>query len=152
MGRPLLVVGSGPQRAELERLSGSNITWAGWAAADQLRRFYGECRALIFPGEEDAGITPLEAQASGRPVVAFGKGGALETVVSLEEYQAGKSTFFSGVFFPEQTEEALIEAVERLEAHAPELDREKIRAHALTFDREVFKRKIREKILEKMGI
>ncbi|MCU0578286.1 MAG: glycosyltransferase [Desulfobacterota bacterium] len=152
LGRPLLIVGSGPQRAELERLSGSNITWAGWAAADQLRRFYGECRALIFPGEEDAGITPLEAQASGRPVVAFGKGGALETVVSLEEYQAGKSNFFSGVFFPEQTEEALIEAVERLEAHAPELDREKIRAHALTFDREVFKRKIQEKILEKMGI
>jgi glycosyltransferase involved in cell wall biosynthesis len=151
LGRPLIIVGSGPQRAELERLSGDNITWAGWAEAEDLRRYYGECRGLIFPGEEDAGITPVEAQACGRPVVAYGKGGALETVVSLDDYQTGGSEFFSGVFFPEQTEDALIAAVERLEAHAGELDRVKIRAHALTFDREVFKQKIREKILEKLG-
>ncbi|MBI5584321.1 MAG: glycosyltransferase [Deltaproteobacteria bacterium] len=151
LGRPLVIVGSGPQRAELERQSGSNIIWAGWADAARLKRYYGECRALIFPGEEDAGITPVEAQASGRPVVAFGKGGALETVVSLDDYLGGRRDFFSGVFFPEQTADALIQAVERLENHASGLDREKIRAHALTFDREVFKQKIQEKILEKLG-
>jgi glycosyltransferase involved in cell wall biosynthesis len=152
LGKPLVIVGSGPQREELERQSGDNITWVGWAEAEQLRRYYGECRALIFPGEEDAGITPVEAQASGRPVVAFEKGGALETIVPLDDYRAGRSDFFSGVFFPEQTAEALIQAVERLEAHLPELDREKIRAHALTFDREVFREKIIRRIMEKMGL
>ena len=148
--RPLVVVGTGPQREELERQSGSHIRWVGWAEPEQLKRYYGECRALIFPGEEDAGITPVEAQASGRPVVAFGKGGALETVVSLDDYLEGRRDFFSGVFFPEQTEESLVRAVERLEAHGAYLDPRRIRTHALTFDREVFKEKIQGKILEKI--
>jgi glycosyltransferase involved in cell wall biosynthesis len=152
LARPLVIVGTGPQEAELKKISGGQIHWVGWADPDRLKKYYGECRALIFPGEEDAGITPVEAQASGRPVVAFGKGGALETVVPLEDFQKGKSDFFSGVFFREQTEESLIEAVESLEAHAAELDPRKIRAHALNFDREVFKKKIQNKIREKMGL
>ena len=151
MGRPLVIVGTGPQRAELEKRSGNRIQWVGWASPEQLKKFYRECRALIFPGEEDAGITPVEAQASGRPVVAFGKGGALETVVSLDDYRSGRSDFFSGVFFSEQTEESLIDAVERLERQAADLNPQKIRAHALTFDREVFKKKIEDKNKGKVG-
>jgi glycosyltransferase involved in cell wall biosynthesis len=94
----------------------------------------------------------LEAQASGRPVIAFGKGGALETIVPLEDYLEGKRDFFSGIFFPEQTEEALIEAVGKLETQAYRLNPEKLRAHALTFDRQVFKERMIQKISEKIRL
>ena len=116
--KPLVVVGTGPLMAALQKESGKNISWLGWQPEENLKKLYGECKALIFPGEEDAGITPLEAQASGRPVVAFGRGGALETVVPLEDYLEGRKDFFGGVFFQEQTETSLIEAVEMLEQHA----------------------------------
>jgi len=148
--KPLVVVGTGPLMASLQKESGKNISWLGWQPAENLKKLYGECRTLIFPGEEDAGITPLEAQASGRPVVAFGRGGALETVVPLEEYLDGRKDFFSGTFFQEQTETALMEAVERLEQHAHLLNPSKIRNHALQFDREVFKERIIQSISEKI--
>ncbi len=148
--KSLIIVGTGPLMDSLKKESGKNITWLGWQPNENLKKLYGECRALIFPGEEDAGITPLEAQASGRPVVAFGRGGALETVVPLEEYLEGRRDFFSGIFFQEQTETALLEAVERLEAHAHLLDPVKMRNHALQFDREVFKDRIIRTISEKI--
>lgn len=149
--KPLVVVGTGPLMASLQKESGKNIVWLGWQSAENLKKLYGECRALIFPGEEDAGITPLEAQASGRPVVAFGRGGVLETVVPLEDYLEGGKDFYSGVFFQEQTETSLIEAVERLEQHAHLLNPVKIRAHALQFDREVFKERMVQTITEKLN-
>jgi glycosyltransferase involved in cell wall biosynthesis len=151
MQKPLIIVGTGPLKTELQRLSGKTVSWLGWQTPEELKRLYGGCRAFVFPGEEDAGITPLEAQASGRPVVAFGRGGALETVVSLSEFLVGRKDFFSGVFFPEQTEESLIRAVDDLETHTHRLNPEKIRAHALTFDRQVFKERIIKTILEKLG-
>jgi glycosyltransferase involved in cell wall biosynthesis len=150
MKKKLLVVGTGPQMAALRKEAGETVTFLGWQSAENLKRLYGECRALIFPGEEDAGITPLEAQASGKAVVAYGRGGVLETVIPLDDYQAGKSPFFSGVFFNEQTEEALIEAVERLERHAHLLDPVKMREHACRFDREVFKERMMRTISEKL--
>ncbi len=148
--KPLVVVGTGPLMAALQKESGKNISWLGWQPEESLKKLYGECKALIFPGEEDAGITPLEAQASGRPVVAFGRGGVLETVVPLEDYLEGRNDFFGGVFFQEQTESALIEAVEELERHAHLLNPSRIRAHALQFDREVFKERIIRTIIEKL--
>jgi glycosyltransferase involved in cell wall biosynthesis len=150
--KPLWIVGTGPLMASLQKESGRTISWLGWQSNENLKKLYGECRALVFPGEEDAGITPLEAQASGRPVIAFGRGGALETVVPLTDYQEGRRDFFSGVFFEEQTEGSLIEAVERLDQHAHLLNPEKIRDHALTFDREVFKNRMIQTISEKMQI
>ncbi len=152
MKKPLVIVGTGPLMNALQKVSGKTIRWLGWQEEENLKKLYGECRALIFPGEEDAGITPLEAQASGRPVIAFGRGGALETVVPLDDYLAGKRDFFSGIFFPEQTEESLIQAVQELDARAHLLIPEKIRAQALTFDRQVFKEKIIKSILEKIGL
>jgi glycosyltransferase involved in cell wall biosynthesis len=149
--KPLVVVGTGPLMAALQKESGKNISWLGWQPAENLKKLYGECRALIFPGEEDAGITPLEAQASGRPVVAFGRGGVLETVVPLEDYLEGRKDFFGGVFFQEQTETSLIEAVERLERHAHLLNPVKIRSYALQFDREVFKERMIQTIFEKLN-
>ena len=151
MQKPLVIVGSGPLMASLQQESGKTISWLGWQPNENLKQLYGECRALIFPGEEDAGITPLEAQASGRPVVAYGRGGVLETVIPLDEYLEGRKDFFGGVFFQEQTEASLIEAVERLEKHAHLLNPAKMRAHALTFDRQVFKERIIKTILAKLG-
>jgi glycosyltransferase involved in cell wall biosynthesis len=148
--KPLVIVGTGPLMAGLQKESGKNISWLGWQPEENLKNLYGDCKALIFPGEEDAGITPLEAQASGRPVVAFGRGGVLETVVPLEDYLEGRKDFFSGVFFQEQTETSLIEAVEKLEEHAHLLNPVKIRAHALQFDREVFKERMIRTIMEKL--
>jgi len=149
--KPLRVAGSGPLLASLQKESGRNISWLGWQSNENLKQLYGECLALIFPGEEDAGITPLEAQASGRPVVAYGRGGVLETVVPLEAYLEGRTDFFSGVLFQEQTETALREAVARLEKHAHLLNPARIRDHALQFDREIFKERILQTIIQKLN-
>ncbi len=152
LNKPLVIVGTGPLKTQLQGMAGKNITWLGWQEGKDLRKLYGQCRALIFPGEEDAGITPLEAQVSGRPVVAFGRGGALETVVPLEDYLEGRKDFFSGIFFPEQTEDALGEAIERLEEQAHLLNPDKIRTHGLRFDREIFKERIIQSIIEKIKL
>ena len=92
------------------------ITFLGWQPDMVVRDYYRRCEALIFPGEEDFGIVPVEAQACGKPVIAFGKGGVLETVVPLNgaalDETANRSP--TGVFFYEPAVEALCEAVERL--------------------------------------
>jgi glycosyltransferase involved in cell wall biosynthesis len=93
-GKRLVVIGDGEQMPLLLKIAGASVTLMGWQSEDVLRDKYARCRALIFPGEEDFGIVPLEAMASGRPVIAFGRGGALETVID------GKT----GIFFHEQTE------------------------------------------------
>lgn len=103
MNRPLKIVGIGSERTALERLAGPSIEFLGWQSDAQLLALYRNCHCLVFPGEEDFGIVPLEAQACGRPVVAYAKGGALETV----------SSGVSGVFFPEQTVDSLVDAVQR---------------------------------------
>lgn len=132
-GRRLLVVGRGPQLKQLKAMAGTNIELLDEVDDRQLAQLYAQCKALIFPCEEDFGIVPVEAQASGRPVIAYSKGGALETVVP------GKT----GLFFSEQTPEALNEAVrrfERMESFDPEI----IRRHAERFGKERFQREIRE--------
>jgi glycosyltransferase involved in cell wall biosynthesis len=100
-GRRLIVIGGGQMFGTLLHLAGPNVTMLGPQSFDVLRHHYARCQALIFPGEEDFGIVPLEAMASGRPVIAYGKGGATETVKSC----------ISGVFFYEQTIEAIEEAI-----------------------------------------
>ncbi len=102
-----------------------------------IKEHYAKCRAFIFPGEEDFGITPLEAQASGRPVIAYGKGGALETVIE------GKT----GLFFKEQTKDSLKDAI--LKFNDMTWNKQEIREHALTFDEETFKAKIRQYVESK---
>jgi glycosyltransferase involved in cell wall biosynthesis len=120
-GYPLRIVGVGTEMDRLRALSGPNIEFLGWQSDERLLELYRGCRALIFPGEEDFGIVPLEAQACGRPVVAFGKGGALETV------KAG----VSGVFFDTQTPDALAAAI--AESATQAWDSPVIRAHSETF-------------------
>jgi glycosyltransferase involved in cell wall biosynthesis len=139
---PLKVVGKGRQEAHLRARAGSNIEFIGSASDAQLKELYAGCRAFIFPGEEDFGITPLEAQASGRPVIAYGAGGALETVVPG----------VTGEFFSEQTVDSLADIVSNF--NEDQYDSAAIRRHAEGFDIEVFKAKVSSFIdacLAKMG-
>jgi glycosyltransferase involved in cell wall biosynthesis len=126
LGRPLVVVGEGPNRAELQQMAAPNTSFLGHVSDDELLELYSRCRALIFPQEEDYGLTPLEAQASGRPVVAYAAGGALETVVADE----------TGVFFTEQSVDSLVDALERCDRLS--FDRQHITRHAAKFDVDVF--------------
>jgi glycosyltransferase involved in cell wall biosynthesis len=105
LNKKLVVIGEGSERGRLEKMAHPNITFLGSQPQPVLRDHYRRCRALIFPGIEDFGITPLEAQASGRPVLAYRAGGVLETIQENT----------TGLFFNEQTAESLIEAVERFE-------------------------------------
>ena len=82
MVKNFLIAGTGPEKNNLEKIANKNIEFLGWQSDESLAKLYAGCRALIFPGVEDFGIVPLEAMASGKPVVAFGEGGALETVVA----------------------------------------------------------------------
>jgi glycosyltransferase involved in cell wall biosynthesis len=122
LGKRLVVIGEGPMRKQLEKLKRANISLLGKQSDEVVIDHYARCRALIFPGEEDFGITPLEAMASGKPVIAYGKGGALETVLE------GKT----GIFFPEPTEGSLMQALERFEKM--NWDPAFIRAYASKFD------------------
>ena len=130
----LVVIGGGEMLDEIRRLAGPTVTVLGSQPFDVLKRHYARCRALIFPGEEDFGMVPVEAMASGRPVVAFGRGGAMETVANG----------ISGVFFAEQSVAAISSAVGRLAG--TEIDSEKIAAHSRQFGREQFFQKMRAHI------
>jgi glycosyltransferase involved in cell wall biosynthesis len=130
----LVVIGGGEMLDEIRRLAGPTVTVLGSQPFYVLKQHYARCRALIFPGEEDFGMVPVEAMASGRPVVAFGRGGATETV----------ATGVSGVFFAEQTVEAISSAVRSLATI--EIDPEKIAAHASQFGRDQFFQKMRAHI------
>jgi glycosyltransferase involved in cell wall biosynthesis len=126
---PLHIVGDGPDRARLERMAGPTVPFFGRVSDDQARRQLAGCRALIFPGEEDFGLAPLEAQASGRPVIAYEAGGALETVLDGE----------TGVFFRPHTVEALCAVLEVFEDR---FDSSTIRRHASAFDVTSFEEKM----------
>ncbi len=137
-GQRLIIAGTGPESGRLRAMAGPGIEFLGWQTDDQLARLYARCRALIFPGVEDFGIVPLEAQASGKPVIAFGEGGALETIVDG----------VTGTFFREQTPESLRDGVER--AALIKFNPAEIRRHALQFSRTNFKQKIGRSIEDKV--
>ena len=140
LGRPLKVAGGGYDDTRLRALAGPNVEFMGRCSDEELAQLYAQCRAFIFPGQEDFGIMPLEAMASGRPVIAYGSGGALETVVGLDQRTAPAT----GVFFHEQTVGSLCDAVRAFESHAGAFEPHAIRQHALAFDRAVYKRKIHD--------
>ena len=132
LDRPLVVIGDGAARQQLEKIAGRQTRFLGRQPDDVVARYASRCRALIFPGEEDFGMTPLEINAAGRPIIAFRAGGATETVVEGE----------TGVFFGEQTADSLIGAIEEFESLS--FDRLTLRRHAEKFDRQVFASRIRE--------
>lgn len=141
LSRPLRVVGDGPEYKRLRRLCGAGVQWMGRLSGDDLRQQYARCRALIFPGEEDFGIVPVEAQSCGRPVIAYGRGGVLESVSGY----IGKSTPVertSGIFFREQTVESLKDAIVAFEAVESGFSAVFIRSQVERFDVSHFRSKM----------
>ncbi len=142
---PLKIAGSGPLRRALEKRAQPNIEFLGWVDDTTLTNLYASCQALVFPGEEDFGIIPLEAQASGRPVIAYAMGGALETVVPLNgPTDTTRGAGATGIFFHEPTSAGLIGAVQRYQKKKHLFDPTAIRHHASAFSREKFKNQIRD--------
>ncbi|MCR8635968.1 glycosyltransferase [Paenibacillus radicis (ex Xue et al. 2023)] len=130
LNKPLVIIGDGYDRKRLESLAGPTIKFMGIQPDDVIVDYYSRCKGFILAGEEDFGITPLEAQSSGRPVIAYGKGGALETVVEN----------VTGVFFRESTHEAIIEAVKKFDTI--NFDSQIIREHANRFNETRFKQEM----------
>lgn len=152
---PLKIIGSGQEEKKLGKMAGKNITLMGWQPDEIVKEHYLNCKALIFPGVEDFGIVPLEAQACGKPVIAYGKGGALETIISLDrdklriKSENGQSNNATGLFFYEQTPESLAHAVHHFEEVKDVFDKQQIRKNAESFDRVIFKDKIKNYIEQK---
>ena len=139
--RRLVIIGTGPEERRLRRVAGRapNITFLGRQPDDVLRDHYQRCRAFVFPGEEDFGLTPVEAQACGTPVIAYGAGGVLESVLQDAAHP-------TGVFFPEQTAASLGAAIERFEHTADAFQSADFRASALRFTWEGFREGIAQAI------
>jgi len=136
--RKLLVIGKGPDRASLESMAGPTITFLGRAPDEEVEYHVSRCRALIFPGEEDFGMAPLEVAAAGRPTIAYRAGGVVETVIENA----------TGIFFEEQTTEHLAEAIERFERQdwSPDV----LRRHSENFSIEIFQDRFRS-FLRRIG-
>lgn len=135
LGRELVIVGRGPEDARLRAMAGSTVRFAGVIDRAALVDLFQRCHAYLVPGEEDFGIAPVEAMAAGKPVIAFRAGGALDTVVE------GRT----GTFFDRPDVDALVAAIEASDSQI--FDTHEIRAHALTFDTAVFRRRWRELLL-----
>jgi glycosyltransferase involved in cell wall biosynthesis len=129
-GRKLKVVGAGEQLGELKRLGGDSVEFCGRVPDDQLRDLYSRCRAFVLPGEEDFGITAVEAQASGKPVIALGRGGVLESVPLNDPT--------GGIFFQSEDEESLQDAIERFEAAEALFEPSAIQKNAMCFSTQAF--------------
>lgn len=147
----LVVIGSGAELSKLRQMAGPSVTFLGAQSDEAVRDHYRRCRAFLFPGEEDIGLTPIEAQASGRPVIAYGKGGALETVVGYEADGGSEPEKCTGVFFAPQTVDALVEAVRLFESIEGRFDPALIRANAERFDVSRFKAEMGAFISEKLA-
>jgi glycosyltransferase involved in cell wall biosynthesis len=124
--RRLVIIGDGPDRARLEKLAGPTIQFLGRQSDTQVNIYASRCQALLFPGEEDFGMVPLEVNAAGRPVIAYRAGGAVETVVEG----------ITGVFFNDPNKESLVRAIEEFESL--KWSSKLLRQHAEKFDRKVF--------------
>jgi glycosyltransferase involved in cell wall biosynthesis len=132
LDRRLVVIGDGPARRSLEEIAGPKTTFLGRQSDNVVAKYAGRCRALIFPGEEDFGMTPLEINSAGRPVIAYGAGGARETVIE------GRT----GVFFEQQTPASVMSAIRKFETLT--WDKNFLRRHAEGFSSEIFASRIRE--------
>ncbi|NEX45849.1 glycosyltransferase [Pseudotabrizicola algicola] len=136
-GLPLRVIGGGERLEALRKIAGPNITFLGKVPFEQLKREFARCKALIFPGEEDFGIVPVEVMAAGRPVIAYGRGGALDSVLPG----------VTGELFAEQSVDSLIAAIARFEAGlAQDIDPPALRRHAEGFSAVLFRARMQAAI------
>jgi glycosyltransferase involved in cell wall biosynthesis len=145
LGRRLRIAGTGPSEAGLRAMAGPTIEFLGRVDEAELKAEYASCRALLFAADEDFGLVSVEAQAFGRPVIAYGRGGSLETVIGLraEDFREdqtgqGQAERFTGVFFAEQSADSLSDAILNFESIESRFDPETIQEHARGFDKSVF--------------
>jgi len=134
--KELLVIGEGSELANLAQMAGPTIKFVGWKYGQELYKYLYKAKAFIFPGEDDFGITPVEAMAAGRPVIAYGKGGTLESVIPNK----------TGIFFTEESVKSLKEAILNLEKNYDRFSPENCRSQAEKFSKENFKRQIKDMI------
>ncbi len=145
MGKPLVVIGEGPEFEKVQRLAGPKVKLLGYQPDAVVADYLQRARAFIFAADEDFGIAPVEAQAAGCPVIAYGKGGALETIVGWPTPEA------TGVFFDAQASEAIEAAVKLFEAHEDEFEPRACRRNAERFGRERFQSEFRAAVEELWG-
>lgn len=145
--RRLLVVGAGPEERRLRALAGPTVEFLGWRSDREVAALFARCRAVLFPAVEDYGIVPLEAAAAGRPTIALGRGGALETMIGLDDPAAPPTA----VFFSEQTVEGVVAAMRTFEAAEARFDPKALRARAEVFDRARFKDRLSEYLAARWG-
>lgn len=142
--KKLIVIGDGPEFAKIKQKAGPNVEMLGYQTNSVLIQHLQRAKGFIFAAEEDFGLLPLEAQACGTPVIAYGKGGALETVRGLSDEKP------TGIFFLEQTPAALIEAIKAFETHLPKLTVQNCTDNAACFSKDRFKEKMTRFVDEKM--
>ncbi len=130
LNKKLIVIGDGPEKENIEKIAGPTVQFLGRQPDEIVKKYMRECKALLFPGLEDFGIVPVEVQACGRPVICYGEGGVLDTVIDGE----------TGVYFKEQTVESLKNAIKKFEKM--KFDKKKLREHSLQFSEENFKKNI----------
>lgn len=140
--KKLIVIGTGPDMEKIQAKAGKNIELLGYQSDEVMIDMMQKAKAFIFAAEEDFGITPVEAQACGTPVICLGKGGTKETVIDM----------ITGVHFMEQSVEALLEAVNKFEKNSDSFEPKKIRENALRFSKERFEKEIKEFVEEKYEI
>ncbi len=136
-GRSLVVIGSGPELQALQALAGPTVQILGWQPDAVVQQYMQRAKAFVYAAFEDFGIAPVEAQACGTPVIAYGVGGTAETVRDVRRHGATGT----GILFPTQTEAALVAAIAQFEQHQGQIDPEAVRSHALSFRPEVFQQK-----------
>ena len=157
LGYPFVVIGEGQDADLLRKMANSNVRFEGWLDDTSINSHYDRCRAFIFCGEEDFGISLLEAQAMGRPVIALGRGGALETVIPDRKtwkkdtgIPKNKTINPTGVFFYEQTSNDLMKAIQHFESIESQFDVDKIKEHADRFDVAIYKDQIQKFIKKRL--
>ncbi|HDT6007292.1 glycosyltransferase family 4 protein [Klebsiella michiganensis] len=141
--KKLVVIGDGPEMNKIKSKATSNIEILGYQSNDVMQKYMSEAKAFVFAAEEDFGITPVEAQACGTPVIAYGKGGALETIISIEKEDP------TGLFFYKQDVESLVEAISKFELSRDLILPENCRANALKFSAERFREEIKHYVEQK---
>jgi glycosyltransferase involved in cell wall biosynthesis len=144
--RKLVVIGSGQDEKRLRKLAGPDTAFLGWQPDEMIRDHLRRCRALLFPGEEDFGIVPVEANACGTPVIAFGRGGATETIVPLHGTLPP-----TGEWFEEQSIDCLSEAMSTFENHRSEFDPRHLRRQAVRFNVRRFEDELLGHVQEVIG-
>ena len=142
----LIVIGDGPDFRKIKKLASSNVELKGYVEKEEMLDIIKRAKAFIFAAEEDFGIAPIEAQACGVPVIAYGKGGALETIIGVSSDENFDDKSVTGIFFKEQMSSSLLEAVNYFEKNEASFDRKIIRENAKRFSKDRFEKEFKETI------